>query len=114
VKQTALIVGVVLAVFAVASPPEKPAAETVGWGDFEIFLDNAAFRSPAGGTTEEIYLRVRNSGVRFKEVKGKLEAKLRLQMTVVDFPMSYIYGCVTFGFAMMTFRAVQVMVRRIF
>ena len=34
-----------------------------------------------------------------------------LQMTVVDFPMSYIYGCVTFGFAMMTFRAVQVAVR---
>jgi TRAP-type C4-dicarboxylate transport system permease small subunit len=34
-----------------------------------------------------------------------------LQMTVVDFPMSYIYGCVTFGFAMMTFRAVQVTAR---
>ena len=34
-----------------------------------------------------------------------------LQMTVVDFPMSYIYGVVTFGFAMMTFRALQVMVR---
>ena len=34
-----------------------------------------------------------------------------LQMTVVDFPMSYIYGCVTFGFAMMTFRAAQVTVR---
>jgi TRAP-type C4-dicarboxylate transport system permease small subunit len=34
-----------------------------------------------------------------------------LQMTVVDFPMSYIYGLVTFGFAMMTFRAVQVTVR---
>jgi GWxTD domain-containing protein len=84
VKQPALIIGVILAVFAVASPPEKPAAETVGWGDFEIFLDNAAFRSPAGGTTEEVYVRVRNSGVRFKEVKGKLEAKLRLQMTVVD------------------------------
>ncbi len=33
---------------------------------------------------EEVYLRVRNSGVRFKEVSGKLEAKLRLQVTVVD------------------------------
>lgn len=29
-----------------------------------------------------------------------------MKMTVVDFPMSYVYGMVTFGFAMMTFRAV--------
>ena len=34
-----------------------------------------------------------------------------LKMTVVDFPMSYIYGFVGFGFAMMTFRAVQVTLR---
>ena len=31
-----------------------------------------------------------------------------LKMTVIDFPMSYVYGAVGFGFAMMTFRAVQV------
>jgi TRAP-type transport system small permease protein len=34
-----------------------------------------------------------------------------LKMTVVDFPMSYIYGFVTLGFAMMTFRAAQVTLR---
>ncbi len=34
-----------------------------------------------------------------------------LKMTVVDFPMSYVYGVVAFGFAMMTFRAVQVAFR---
>ena len=34
-----------------------------------------------------------------------------LKMTVVDFPMSYIYGVVAFGFAMMTFRGVQVAIR---
>ena len=34
-----------------------------------------------------------------------------LNMTVVDFPMSYIYGFVAFGFVMMTFRSVQVGVR---
>jgi TRAP-type C4-dicarboxylate transport system permease small subunit len=34
-----------------------------------------------------------------------------LNMTVVDLPMSYIYGLVTLGFAMMTFRAVQVAIR---
>jgi TRAP-type C4-dicarboxylate transport system permease small subunit len=34
-----------------------------------------------------------------------------LKMTVIDFPMSVIYGFVTFGFAMMTFRAAQVALR---
>jgi TRAP-type C4-dicarboxylate transport system permease small subunit len=34
-----------------------------------------------------------------------------LKMTVVDFPMSYIYGMVALGFAMMTIRAVQVAIR---
>jgi TRAP-type C4-dicarboxylate transport system permease small subunit len=34
-----------------------------------------------------------------------------LKMTVIDVPMSIIYGLVTFGFAMMTVRAVQVAVR---
>jgi len=34
-----------------------------------------------------------------------------LKMTVIDFPMSYIYGFVAFGFVMMTFRAVQVALR---
>ena len=31
-----------------------------------------------------------------------------LSMTVVDFPMSYVYGFVAVGFALMTMRAVQV------
>ncbi|MEP7329657.1 MAG: TRAP transporter small permease [Betaproteobacteria bacterium] len=34
-----------------------------------------------------------------------------LKMTVVDFPMSYVYGFVAFGFVMMTFRAMQVAIR---
>ena len=34
-----------------------------------------------------------------------------LQMTVVDCPMSYIYGFVAFGFVMMTYRSIQVGVR---
>ena len=31
-----------------------------------------------------------------------------LQMTIVDFPMSYVYGLVAAGFALMTFRSIQV------
>jgi len=43
---------------------------------------------------------------------GELIPKMNnLQMTIVDFPMSYIYGFVGFGFAMMTFRAAQVTLR---
>jgi TRAP-type C4-dicarboxylate transport system permease small subunit len=34
-----------------------------------------------------------------------------LQMTVIDFPVSFIYGFVTAGFALMTLRALQVSVR---
>ena len=31
-----------------------------------------------------------------------------LKMTIVDFPMSYVYGIVAAGFALMTFRSIQV------
>ena len=34
-----------------------------------------------------------------------------LKMTVIDLPMSYVYGLVTLGFVMMTWRAIQVTVR---
>lgn len=34
-----------------------------------------------------------------------------MKMTVVDFPMSYVYGMVTFGFAMMTFRALMLAIK---
>jgi TRAP-type C4-dicarboxylate transport system permease small subunit len=34
-----------------------------------------------------------------------------LKMTVIDVPMSMIYGFVAAGFALMTFRAVQVALR---
>ena len=33
-----------------------------------------------------------------------------LQMTVIDWPMSYIYGFVAAGFVLMTFRSMQVAV----
>jgi TRAP-type C4-dicarboxylate transport system permease small subunit len=31
-----------------------------------------------------------------------------LKMTIVDFPMSYVYGIVAAGFALMTFRSIEV------
>ncbi len=62
----------------------EAAAETVGRGDFELFLDSAALRAPAGGSVEEVYLRIRNSGLRFKSSQGMLESRIRLTITVVD------------------------------
>jgi GWxTD domain-containing protein len=59
-------------------------ADTVGRGDFELFLDTAAFRAGDGGTVEEVYLRMRNSGLRFKKSQGKLESRIRLILTVSD------------------------------
>jgi len=83
-RQTKPIVMLALAILAMAGPSPRVEAETVGWGDFEIFLDTAAFRAPDGGAVEEVYIRIRNSGMRFKEVDGKLEAAVRLEVTVVD------------------------------
>jgi TRAP-type C4-dicarboxylate transport system permease small subunit len=34
-----------------------------------------------------------------------------MKMTVVDFPISAVYGLVAFGFAMMALRAIQVAIR---
>ena len=34
-----------------------------------------------------------------------------MKMIVVDVPLYYIYGLVAFGFAMMTFRSIQVAIR---
>jgi TRAP-type C4-dicarboxylate transport system permease small subunit len=34
-----------------------------------------------------------------------------MKMTVVDFPMSYVYGMVTFGFGMMAFRSVMLAIK---
>jgi hypothetical protein len=79
------ICGLCILLFAISiiGVPEAE-AETVGRGDFELFLDTAAFRAAGGGTVEEVYLRVRNSGLRFKKSHGKLESRVRLTMTVTD------------------------------
>ena len=62
----------------------KVRAETVGRGDFELFLDTAAFRAADGGTVEEVYLRVRNSGLRFKKSQDRWQGRVRLTFAVSD------------------------------
>jgi GWxTD domain-containing protein len=62
----------------------RAGAETVARGDFEVFLDSASFRTPDGGSVEEVYLRIRNSGLRFKASRGGMESRVRLSVTVLD------------------------------
>lgn len=56
----------------------------MGRGDFEFFLDSAAFRMPDGSTRQDIYLRLPNAGFRFKEVGGRYEAKPRISILIRD------------------------------
>lgn len=72
-----------IGLLAALAVPEL-SAETVGRGDFELFLDSAAFRSESGGSVEEVYLRIRNSGLRFKTVDGAEEARIRLSVRIID------------------------------
>ena len=65
-------------------PAAIRAGEAVGQGDFEFFLDSAAFRMPDGSTRQDIYLRVPNAGIRFKDVGGKYEASPRLTILIRD------------------------------
>jgi GWxTD domain-containing protein len=74
----------VVAVALVACMPARTRGETVGWGDFELFLDGAAFRAADGGSVEELYIRVRNSGLKFKKSKGSFESRVNLSLVVAD------------------------------
>ena len=78
-----IVLWALVGALTVLAVPEA-AAETVGRGDFELFLDSATFRAPTGASVEEIYLRIRNSGIRFKPSQGTLESRIRVSVTVVD------------------------------
>jgi GWxTD domain-containing protein len=60
------------------------AGEAVGRGEFEFFLDAAAFRMADGSTRQDIYLRLPNVGVRFKEAEGRLQAITRVTIVIRD------------------------------
>jgi GWxTD domain-containing protein len=80
-----LLRGVLIAAFcSVAFSATCSAGEVVGRGDFEFFLDAAAFRMPVGTTRQDIYMRLPNTGVRFKEVSGRYEAKPRVSIRIRD------------------------------
>ncbi|MEJ2720743.1 MAG: GWxTD domain-containing protein, partial [bacterium] len=59
-----------------------PAAETLGSGDIEFFLDGAVFRTPDTRALQEIYIRIPNSELRFKASKGRWESLIKLEFTI--------------------------------
>jgi GWxTD domain-containing protein len=60
------------------------AGEAVSRGDFEFFLDAAAFRNPDGSTRQEMYVRLPSTGVRFKGSGGRYQARPRVAIVVRD------------------------------
>jgi GWxTD domain-containing protein len=62
--------------------PSIAVSATIGSGDFEFFLDAAAFRADDGSSVQEVYLHVPNSEVRFKEMADGYQGKVRLTIEV--------------------------------
>ncbi|MEE9270290.1 MAG: GWxTD domain-containing protein [Candidatus Krumholzibacteria bacterium] len=74
---------ILLALLAVVTS-RASAGEGVGKGDFDFYLDTAGFRMEDGSTLEEVYLRIPNAQVRFKQVDGRLQARARISFRVRD------------------------------
>ncbi len=73
-----------LALVLVGVSPCPCACETVGRGDFELFLDTAVFRSADGGAVQEVYVRVRNSGLHFNKSGSVFESRINFSVTITD------------------------------
>src|SRR5262249_36596069 len=60
------------------------AASHIGRGDFDFFLDSAAFRDRDGKVLTEISLRIPSRGLEFDEQKGAWTSTVNLQMLITD------------------------------
>ncbi|UCH83954.1 MAG: GWxTD domain-containing protein [Candidatus Latescibacterota bacterium] len=81
-RTTACIFLLLVTAVAILPPDEVIAAETAGVGDIEFFLDGAVFREAQGKAIQEIYIRIPNSELRFRETDGKWESLIRFSVTV--------------------------------
>ncbi len=70
--------------FSVVFPNPSRAGEATGRGDFEFFLDSAAFRLPDGSINQEVYVRLPSAGIRFKSVEGIYQARARVSIAFRD------------------------------
>jgi len=67
-----------------ATAPPLQAREIVGQGDFLFYLDKAAFLGADGRVLEEVYIRIPNNELKFKEGKGGWESRVKLSVLIKD------------------------------
>ncbi|MBW1803595.1 MAG: GWxTD domain-containing protein, partial [Deltaproteobacteria bacterium] len=58
--------------------------EARGGGDFEFFLDSATFMGADGSSQMEMYFRIPNSEIRFKELDNAWRAKVEVEIELLD------------------------------
>jgi hypothetical protein len=77
--------GLVLALAIVCATVVMPQArEIVGQGDFLFYLDKAAFLGNDGRVLEEVYIRIPNNELKFKEGKSGWESRVKLSVLIKD------------------------------
>lgn len=73
----------ICAVVCVASTPAA-AREIVGQGDFMFYLDTASFMGQQDRVLEEVYVRIPNNEIKFKEGKHGWESRVKLSVLIND------------------------------
>jgi GWxTD domain-containing protein len=77
-----LFFGLALAVALLAV--DARAASHIGRGDFDFFLDSAAFRDRDGKVLTEVSLRIPSHALEFTEQKGAWKSTINLQLLITD------------------------------
>ncbi len=73
-----------LLVLVVSLAPEARANSHLGRGDFDFYLDTAAFRDRDDKVLTEISMRIPGRALKFVQVKGAWKATVAMQLLIVD------------------------------
>lgn len=76
-----LFFGLFLAALAAAAPA---GATHIGRGDFDFFLDSAAFRGRDGKVLAEVSVRVPNRALKYRQEDGAWKSHVKLSVLIVD------------------------------
>lgn len=79
----ASIIGL-LAITAIGHFQPASAGDIVGRGDFTFYLDSATFRGGNGRVLEEVYVRIPNNEISFKESGNHYTSNLKITLEIVD------------------------------
>lgn len=78
-------------IIAVAATPSA-AREIVGVGDFQFYLDSCAFRGKDGKILQEIYIRIPNNELKFKEGPEGYRSRVKLSVSLEDLEGRRVIG----------------------